>query len=159
MQNSSKKPSFKQRLLDAGFIKSAHSFPYKVNFAAACDFLCVSNSTLKRWIRFNDACPRAIKLLEQHKYMLPKSWDGCTFYKDTLYTPFTSNGIDLVHIAFLSSHAANERELRTKNEYNTQLIETLRGKHNAQLLKKRIECALHELNLAINEPLLRPAKV
>jgi hypothetical protein len=158
MPKQSKKPLFKQQLIDAGFIKRAHVFPYQLDFAAAADYLCVSDSTLKRWIRFESPCPRAVKMLEQHKFMLPKSWDGCTFYKDTLYTPFNSKGIDLVHIAFLSSHAATVRELRTQNDYNKRLVETLRGKHNAEVLKKRIECALHELNCAINEPLLLPAK-
>ena len=158
MTKSSKKDSFRQQLISAGFIKSAAVIPYKLNFQAAADFLFVSQSTLKRWIKFNNACPRAVKLLQQHKYTLPASWEGCSFYRDSLFTPYSNNGIDLVHIAFLSNHAAQARELKTANEQNKQVIEEIRGKHNAQIVKKRIECALNELTQAINEPLLQPIK-
>jgi len=160
MPNQSNKRDFREQLISAGFIKNVHILPYTIDKAAACAFLCVSPSTLKRWLRFNDACPRAIKLLERVKYTLPDSWEGCTFYRNSLYTPFNQKGIDLVHIAFLSSHAATIRELKTTNMTQQTTIDALGDKQNIEAIKKRIENALSELNKVMSEPILKtPRKV
>ncbi|WP_462163044.1 hypothetical protein [Pseudoalteromonas xiamenensis] len=50
---------FKTLLFRAGFMNFG-----KLNRVQVCDFLCVSERTLERWIADNNPCPRALRLLE-----------------------------------------------------------------------------------------------
>lgn len=50
---------FKTLLFRAGFMNFG-----KLDRVRVCDFLCVSERTLERWISDNKPCPRALKLLE-----------------------------------------------------------------------------------------------
>ena len=55
--------TFEELIFYAGFAKASNTYA-RVDKPRVCEYLSVSKRTLERWIKTNDPCPRARKLLE-----------------------------------------------------------------------------------------------
>jgi hypothetical protein len=141
--------SFAQLLQIAGFVTSGRGF-IGIDKQRALAFLYCDLSTLNRWLRSNNPCKRAVKLLLNRERTLPDEWEGFQF----------SRRGELVHAQFKNPVSAktllsvpylfrDNSDKETSIKQYQQLVNEMSDSSARHRAIEQIQSSIKQLELAL----------
>jgi hypothetical protein len=140
---------FAQLLQIAGFVTSGRGF-IGIDKQRAQAFLCCDLSTLNRWLRSNNPCKRAVKLLLNRERTLPDEWAGFEFSRrgELVHATFKNDvsAKTLLSIPYLFQD--NSHKDTNLKQYQ-QLVDEMSDSSARHRAIEQIQSSINQLELAL----------
>lgn len=143
----------KQLLWRAGFV-TTFAGQTVIDKTRACDYLQCSRRTLDRWLSGVTPCPRALKLLNLQRKILPDSWKGFYFDRtERLQGAGFEYGLTAKDVSRIPRYIKDGKDADTDARLLREHIKTLQDSQNAEMVKKQLLSVTNQLAQIVNDPL------